>query len=208
MDREAVRARCLALSGATESLQWGDDLVFKIGGKMFAVIDLRPDGQSLSFKCPPHRFHEWLERAGVRPAPYLARAHWVLVDEPNDLTWAELSGALAEAYAQILSQLPKKTQRSVALATATDARRDAAASSAAPKAKAKAKVKVKVKVKVKAKAKAKAKVQAKASTPKGKPKSVAEAPATKLPAGKRVEAKPGASAVRAPGARAGKPRAR
>ncbi|GAC1535590.1 MAG: hypothetical protein NVS3B10_28660 [Polyangiales bacterium] len=196
MDREAVRARCLALSGATESLQWGDDLVFKIGGKMFAVIDLRPDGQSLSFKCPPHRFHEWLERAGVRPAPYLARAQWVLVDEPNDLTWAELSGALAEAYAQILSQLPKKTQRSVALATATDARRDAAASNAVPKVKAKAKAKVK------------AKVQAKASTPKGKPKSVAGAPAGKRPAGKRVGPKPGASAVHASGARAGKRRAR
>jgi predicted DNA-binding protein (MmcQ/YjbR family) len=75
MNTEWVRRYCLSLPRATETLQWGHDLVFKIGGKMFAVMNLEPFPPWLSFKCSAEDFAELTERPGIIPAPYLARAH-------------------------------------------------------------------------------------------------------------------------------------
>ncbi len=55
---ETLRTYCLAFSGATENVQWGDDLVFKVGGKMFTVACLVPDAPTVSFKCTPEEFAE------------------------------------------------------------------------------------------------------------------------------------------------------
>jgi predicted DNA-binding protein (MmcQ/YjbR family) len=42
MDIDSVRKHCLALPHTTEKVQWEDDLVFKVGEKMFAVVALEP----------------------------------------------------------------------------------------------------------------------------------------------------------------------
>ena len=76
MRLDAVRDFCRALPGATEDVKWGHDLAFCIGGKMFAVVCLEPPHQ-MSFKCTPEEFAELIERVGIIPAPYLARAMWV-----------------------------------------------------------------------------------------------------------------------------------
>ena len=76
MTLDAVRKFCRALPGATEDVKWGNDLVFSVGGKMFAVVCLEPPHQ-ISFKCTPEEFAELIEREGIIPAPYLARAMWV-----------------------------------------------------------------------------------------------------------------------------------
>ena len=77
MTAEGVRRICLGLPAATENLQWGEHLVFKVGGKMFAVANLDGQGNTLSFKCSPEEFAELVEMEGIIAAPYLARAHWV-----------------------------------------------------------------------------------------------------------------------------------
>jgi hypothetical protein len=53
MDLEEIRKFCLAFPDATENLQWGDDLCFKIGGKIFATLALTAVPQKLCFKCTP-----------------------------------------------------------------------------------------------------------------------------------------------------------
>ena len=40
MDVESIRHFCLSFLDATENLQWGEDLCFKVRGKIFAVLDL------------------------------------------------------------------------------------------------------------------------------------------------------------------------
>ncbi|MCZ6856405.1 MAG: MmcQ/YjbR family DNA-binding protein [Gemmatimonadetes bacterium] len=40
MDLESLREYCLSFANATEDIQWGDDLLFRVGGKIFAVLDL------------------------------------------------------------------------------------------------------------------------------------------------------------------------
>jgi len=112
MTLERLRQLCLSMPGTTEQIQWGADLVFKVGGKMFCVActETRPEAVALSFKCDAERFAELVEREGVRPAPYLARAKWVALDRFDTLPVRELTPLLREAYALVVAKLPKATQ--------------------------------------------------------------------------------------------------
>ena len=110
MDIEWVRKYCLSIPHATESLQWGDDLVFKVGGKMFAVLVLKPSPVWLSFKCTPEEFGELTERVGIIPAPYSARYYWVALETAAALGSSELERLLRGSYELVLEKLPKKTR--------------------------------------------------------------------------------------------------
>jgi len=107
---EWVRQHCLSLPHATEQVQWENDLVFKIGGKMFAVTALVPSPVCMSFKVTPEEFHELTERPGIIPAPYLARAHWVGLESLNALPKAEIKKLVSASYKLVLEKLPKKAQ--------------------------------------------------------------------------------------------------
>lgn len=95
---------------ATESLQWGDDLVFKIGGKMFAALVLVPAPVWLSFKCTPEEFVELTERPGIIPAPYSARYYWIALQTREALSSTELERLLRKSYDMVFAKLPRKTQ--------------------------------------------------------------------------------------------------
>ena len=110
MTFEQIRAFCLSLPSATEGLQWGDNLLFRVGGKMFAIADLTPGGNTgyqLSFKCTPERAAELLERPGTAPAPYLAKHHWIAVESFDTLPRRDLEAALADSYRLVVEKLPK-----------------------------------------------------------------------------------------------------
>lgn len=107
MDIDYVRAVCLAQPHATEHVQWGSDLVFKVAGKMFAVMNLEPGPVAVSFKTAPEQFAELVEQPGIIPAPYLARAHWVALEEFRALPAAELRARLEESYRLVVERLPK-----------------------------------------------------------------------------------------------------
>lgn len=113
MNVERVRRFCLSLPHATESVQWGDDLVFKVGGKMFAVTALEPAKVCLSFKCTPEEFAELIEAPGVIPAPYMARAHWVALETEDALPSAEVERRLRRSYELVLEKLPKKVRAAI-----------------------------------------------------------------------------------------------
>ena len=110
MNREKIREYCLSLPHATEEVLWQKDLVFKIGGKMFAVIglDAGPASQ-FSFKCTPEEFAELTELDGIIPAPYAARYHWVTVQKPGALSQAEIKRLIKDSYEMVKGKLPKKT---------------------------------------------------------------------------------------------------
>lgn len=110
MDIEWVRAICMSLPHATEQVQWGDNLVFKVGGRIFAVAPLEPAERCLSFKCSDEDFAELIERPGIIPAPYLARAHWVALEREHPLGQAELEALLRKAYRLVFAKIPKALQ--------------------------------------------------------------------------------------------------
>jgi predicted DNA-binding protein (MmcQ/YjbR family) len=121
VDAEGLRAFLLSLPDVAETMQWGDNLVYwvgdkAIGGKMFALASLEPDhGAVLSFAAGPERFAQLVEREGLFPAPYLARAHWVAVERWNTLAAAELKDLLRAARGLIYEKLPAKTKAALAM---------------------------------------------------------------------------------------------
>ena len=116
MDIDWVRKFCMSMPHATESVQWGDDLVFKIGGKMFAVVVLVPAKVWLSFKCSPEEFAELTERPGIIPAPYSARYYWVALETHDALATTELERLLRTSYDMVFAKLPRKTQSALSRA--------------------------------------------------------------------------------------------
>lgn len=110
MDIESIRAYCLSFPEATEKLQWGDALCFKVRNKMFTVASLDLDSKPrLCFKCTPEGFAELLEREGVAPAPYVGRYQWVGLEKLDTLPARELKDRIAESYGIVAAKLPKST---------------------------------------------------------------------------------------------------
>jgi predicted DNA-binding protein (MmcQ/YjbR family) len=113
MNVDWLRELCLSFPGATEQIQWGNDLLFKVGGKMFAVAPLEPATVCLSFKASPGNFAELTERPDIIPAPYLARAQWVALETREAVPREELAGLLRESYELVAAKLPKKIRESL-----------------------------------------------------------------------------------------------
>jgi predicted DNA-binding protein (MmcQ/YjbR family) len=116
MTLDKLRELCLSFPGATEQIQWGSDLVFKVGGKMFCVACTELAPNVMSFKCTDEAFAELCERDGIVPAPYMARARWVALERWDTLSDRELKPLVAEAYELIRQKLPKKMQAALAAA--------------------------------------------------------------------------------------------
>ena len=117
MTLEGIRALCLSLPNATEQIQWGKDLVFKIGGKMFCVAcpePVAPPKVALSFKCDDETFAELVERAGVIPAPYMAQHKWVAPEQFDTLGAAELEKLIVRAYEIVKAKLGPSTRAKAA----------------------------------------------------------------------------------------------
>ena len=115
MTPAAFHAAAIALPGATLSVQWGDSQVYKVGGKMFAVLGGAVGGGGFSFKASEVAF-EVLTQTGVgRPAPYLARAQWVLIADLAGQDGDEVVGWLAKAHALVAAKLTRKARAELGL---------------------------------------------------------------------------------------------
>ncbi len=121
MDNERIRAICLALPHAGETLNWGHHLVYwvgdrEIGGKMFAMTDLDGTGRGvLWFHCGAERFYELQETEGIFAAPHLAKAHWVAMERWDTLRPRQVEEELRRAHLLIYEKLPKRTKALLAL---------------------------------------------------------------------------------------------
>lgn len=113
MTPQAFAEAALGLPGATVSVQWGDDRVYKVGGKMFAVTNLA--GSTLSLKVSDIAFEALTESGRARPAPYLARARWVFFDDLGSLDAAEVADWLRSAHALVAAKLTKAARRELGL---------------------------------------------------------------------------------------------
>ena len=114
MSVEFVREVAMALPNVTEQIQWEDHLLFKVGGKMFAITTLGPVGVRLSVKSTPERFAELTEIPGVIPAPYMARNFWVALERWDAVRRAEMEELIRESYKLVFAKLQKRTQAELA----------------------------------------------------------------------------------------------
>jgi predicted DNA-binding protein (MmcQ/YjbR family) len=137
MTLQRIREICLAMPGATEQIQWGSDLVFKIGGKMFCVACTEPAPNAMSFKCDDETFAELIEREGAMPAPYLAKAKWVALETFDTLPDRELTPLVTRAYELVRDKLPQKLIAALTGVSASKSPRTTAKRAAATKGTAK-----------------------------------------------------------------------
>ncbi len=115
MDIESIREFCLSLPHATEGVQWGNDLLFRVGQKMFAVIALDAASPNrLAFKCTPEKFDELIEIDGIVPAPYMARNKWVSLQKLDALPDAEIKSLIKNSYEMVYGKLTKKLKDQLA----------------------------------------------------------------------------------------------
>jgi predicted DNA-binding protein (MmcQ/YjbR family) len=107
MDIEWLRKFCLALPATSEDIKWGNDLCFLVAGKMFCVAGL-DQPQKIAFKVPDEMFEELSTTEGFIPAPYMARAKWVMVQSIGKLSKKEWEKYIFQSYTLVKNKLPKK----------------------------------------------------------------------------------------------------
>ena len=92
-------------------VQWGADGVYKVGGRIFAVVG--PAG--VSFKASDIAFEALTGSGRARPAPYLARAKWVRFDSLAELDDLEMTDWLASAHALVAAKLTRAERSEIGL---------------------------------------------------------------------------------------------
>jgi len=136
MDIEAIRRYCLQFPHTTENVQWGADLCFQGGWQTVRGDRARSrSAGTAQLQVHSRNFTELCERPGVRPAPYLARAQWVALEQLNTLPDSELRDLIAESYRLVWERLPKKRREELQGAGPKSARRKAAPGKSAAKTK-------------------------------------------------------------------------
>ena len=113
-----IETFCLTLPGATLSVQrgWGDERVYKVGGKMFAAMSaLKTRPRVVSFKTAPDSFAILTKVKDVIPAPYAAKHHWVQLTQLDALGTKDLKAYLARAHAIVAGGLTRKKRAELGL---------------------------------------------------------------------------------------------
>ena len=112
----ALKDFCRTLPGTTEDVKWGADLIFSVGGKMYAGFDADEGGdepEQFAFKCDDVDFERLTRVKGIVPAPYAARFGWVKVCDLKALSGEEARLLLRKAHGLILAKLPERTRRTI-----------------------------------------------------------------------------------------------
>ncbi|WP_458069138.1 MmcQ/YjbR family DNA-binding protein [Rhodanobacter sp. BL-MT-08] len=122
MTARQLEAFCGHWPGVSRDIKWETSLVLSVGGKMFAMTPADgSDGGRLSCKADNARFLELTDQPGIMPAPYLARAGWITIVEPQRFATAELENFIRDAYLLVRARLTKKLQAELAALPITKA---------------------------------------------------------------------------------------
>ncbi len=112
MTHERLRTLCLAQPAATEDQPFGEDtLVFRVGGKIFALLALDAFPPRVNLKCDPEQAAELRERyEAVLPGYHMNKRHWNTVVCDGTVPGDELAEMVAHAYSLVRASLPRKVQ--------------------------------------------------------------------------------------------------
>jgi predicted DNA-binding protein (MmcQ/YjbR family) len=114
MEIDALRSFCLSLPATTEDVKWDNDLCFSVGGKMYCMAALELPFKC-SFKVNDEEFEELSNQDGFMPAPYMARAKWVLVTNPSKLNKQQWEQYIRKSYELVKRKLTKKVREQLGI---------------------------------------------------------------------------------------------
>jgi predicted DNA-binding protein (MmcQ/YjbR family) len=111
MTREDLLAYCLAKPGAWPDEPWEDDIVAKVGPKIFAFLGA-DSALSVGVKCGRNRDEadEWLLRYpdDAHVMAYIGRSGWNTLDCNGAIPDDEILEAVDASYDTVVAKLPKK----------------------------------------------------------------------------------------------------
>ena len=118
MNLETYYEYCLSKKGVTEHFPFDEDtLVFKVGGKMFALSSLsqwEKGNPSVNLKCDPERAQELrAEYDAIQPGFHMSKVHWntIIVNAGvSDVLFKEL---MDHSYELVFKSLTKKLQNEI-----------------------------------------------------------------------------------------------
>ena len=118
MNLETYYEYCLSKRGVTEHFPFDEDtLVFKVGGKMFALSSLSQweKGQpSINLKCDPERAEELrAEYDDIKPGFHMSKIHWNTIAINAAVPDALIKELIGHSYELVFKSLTKKMQREV-----------------------------------------------------------------------------------------------
>jgi predicted DNA-binding protein (MmcQ/YjbR family) len=113
MDLAQFREYCLSKAHATEGTPFGSDvLVFKVGGKMFALAPLDDVPPRVNLKCDPDVASELRDRyEQVRPGYHMNKKHWNTVEIDSGIPEVELRMMIDHSYELVTKSLPKAERK-------------------------------------------------------------------------------------------------
>lgn len=116
MRHAEVEKFCLSLPATSLVVQWGDSRVYKVGGKVFAILcPATEKPHHITFKVTENSFEILTQDPDFVQAPYCAKRKWVSLERLEALSTKELKAYLTRAHALIAAGLPKKTQSALGL---------------------------------------------------------------------------------------------
>ena len=109
MHLESLREYCLSKPEATEDMPFGEDvLVFRVGGKMFALAPLDEIPATANLKCDPDLALEFRDRyEQVRPGYHMNKKHWNTVEIDTGMPDTELRKMIDHSYELVVQSLHK-----------------------------------------------------------------------------------------------------
>lgn len=107
--RQGVLATCTAKPGAVEDYPFGETVaVFKVSGKMFALVSLSDAPGSVSLKCDPELAVVLRSRhAAVQAGYHLDKRHWNTVTLDGSMPADEVAEMIDHSYQLVVARLPK-----------------------------------------------------------------------------------------------------
>ena len=112
MNIETISEYCLSKKGSIEDFPFDEEtLVFKVGGKMFALIPLEKIPLQISLKCDPEKAIELREHfEEVLPGWHMSKKYWNTIILEGNIKWNDLREWIDHSYDEVVKGL-KKTER-------------------------------------------------------------------------------------------------
>jgi predicted DNA-binding protein (MmcQ/YjbR family) len=110
MDTRQLKAFCARMPGASTLLHPPPTnvLSYRVGGKTFAYFKTsEPEPWRFSIRVTPERFLELTDVAGIKPARYMGRYHWVTIVEVGSVPAAYLAELVEWSYGRALGTLSR-----------------------------------------------------------------------------------------------------
>ena len=115
MNYEEIREYCIAKPVVTEGFPFNDTaLVFKVAGKMFALLDLSEEARGITLKCDPELAIQLREQhPEVTPAYHFNKQHWNGVSLEGGISDDQLKAWIDHSYKIVVESLPKSKREAL-----------------------------------------------------------------------------------------------